>query len=109
MSNKQAVQNQDNIDLEYSHSAVPKDSPAIKGFWSLAVIMLGFTFFSASMSVGARLANGLDLNNFLLAIAIGGAILGVYTGLLAYVGAKTGLSMDLLAHRSFGTKGSHLG
>lgn len=108
MSAKNTAPIEQTVDLEYSHSAVPKDSPAIKGFWSLAVIMLGFTFFSASMSVGARLANGLDLNNFLLAITIGGVILGIYTGLLAYVGAKTGLSMDLLAHRSFGTKGSFL-
>ena len=32
----------------------------------------------------------------------------MYTGLLGYVGAKTGLSMDLLAKRAFGEKGSYL-
>lgn len=35
-------------------------------------------------------------------------ILGLYTGLLGYVGAKTGLSMDLLAKRAFGEKGSYI-
>jgi cytosine permease len=72
------------------------------------VIMLGFTFFSASMSVGAKMANGLDLSGFIWAILIGGIILGAYTGVLAYIGSKTGLSLDLLAHRSFGTFGSFL-
>ena len=70
--------------------------------------MLGFTFFSASMSVGAKLGNGLDLTGFLAAIVIGGLILMLYTSALAYVGAATGLSMDLLARYSFGTVGSYL-
>ena len=72
------------------------------------MIMLGFTFFSASMWVGQELADGLDFYGFVGALLAGGAILGIYTGLLGYVGAKTGLSMDLLAQRSFGTKGSYI-
>ncbi|HZK29180.1 MAG TPA: cytosine permease [Clostridia bacterium] len=72
------------------------------------VIMLGFTFFSASMSVGAKMANGLDLDQFIWAILIGGVILGAYTGGLAYIGSHTGMSLDLLTHRSFGTLGSFL-
>lgn len=71
-------------------------------------IMLGFTFFSASMSVGAKLGNGLDLTGFILSVLIGGAILGLYTGILAYIGSDTGLSLDLLAKRSFGKYGSYL-
>lgn len=70
------------------------------------MIMLGFTFFSASMWVGQQLADGLDLKGFLGALIIGGIILGLYTGLLGYVGAETGLSLDLLARKAFGTKGS---
>ena len=72
------------------------------------VVMLGFTFFSASMSVGAKLGNGLDLATFVWAVIIGGIILGAYTGGLAYVGCDTGLTLDLLAQRSFGTAGSKL-
>ena len=45
-------------------------------------IMLGFTFFSASMSVGAKLGNGLDLTGFVLSVLFGGIILAVYTGTL---------------------------
>ena len=72
------------------------------------MIMLGFTFFSASMWVGQQLADGLNLTGFIGALIVGGAILALYTGLLGYVGAKTGLSLDLLARKAFGTKGSYL-
>ena len=50
------------VDADYSLEAVP-DS-ARKGFWQMFFVMLGFTFFSASMSVGAKLGNGLDLSGF---------------------------------------------
>ena len=93
-------------DDDYSLEAVPTE--ARKGFWSMFVVMMGFTFFSASMSVGAKLGNGLDLTNFIWAVVIGGVILGAYTGGLAYIGCDTGLTLDLLAQRSFGTAGSKL-
>ena len=70
--------------------------------------MLGFTFFSASMSVGANLGNGLNYADYLWAVMIGGMILGAYTGALGFMGAKTGMGFDLLAQRAFGTKGSYL-
>lgn len=93
-------------DDDYSLEAVP--AQARKGFWSMFVVMMGFTFFSASMSVGAKLGNGLDLGGFIWAVIIGGIILGAYTGGLAYIGCDTGLTLDLLAQRSFGTQGSKL-
>lgn len=94
------------VDVDYADSAVP--SSGRKGFVTMFMIMLGFTFFSASMWAGQQLAAGLDFKGFLGALILGGAILGAYTGLLGYVGAKTGLSMDLLAKKAFGQKGSYL-
>lgn len=99
-------QNQEVVDHDYTFERVP--TKARKGFFAMFFIMLGFTFFSASMSVGARLGNSLDLSGFLWSILIGGIILSVYTGLLAYIGSKTGLSFDLLARKSFGKQGSKL-
>ncbi|MFA7565893.1 MAG: cytosine permease [Alkalispirochaeta sp.] len=99
-------QQQGHVDADYSLEPVPQS--ARKGFLSMFVIMLGFTFFSASMSVGARLGNGLNLGGFVWAILIGGTILGAYTGILGYIGSSTGMSLDLLARRSFGTVGSFL-
>ena len=81
---------------------------ARRRFLTMFMIMLGFTFFSASMWTGQQLGDSMDLPGFIGALALGGAILAVYTGALAYVGAKTGLSLDLLAQHSFGAKGSYL-
>lgn len=93
-------------DADYSLEAVPQ--AARKGFWPIFFVMLGFTFFSASMSVGAKLGNGLNLSDFVWSVLLGGLLLGAYTGVLAYIGGHTGLSLDLLAQHSFGTLGSFL-
>lgn len=79
-----------------------------KGFLSMFVVMLGFTFFSASMLTGGNLGTGLTLKEFFIAVLLGNLILACYTGLLAYIGTDTGLSMHLLARYSFGEKGSYL-
>lgn len=102
-SNASKQQHKDN---DFTFERVPLTSR--KKFWPMFFIMLGFTFFSASMSVGAKLGNGLDLSGFIGAVLIGGAILACYTGILAYVGSKSGLSFDLLARHSFGKYGSYL-
>ena len=94
------------VDHDYSLMPVPKF--ARRRFLTMFMIMLGFTFFSASMWTGQQLGDSMDLPGFIGALALGGAILAVYTGALAYVGAKTGLSLDLLAQHSFGAKGSYL-
>lgn len=94
------------IDIDYAESSVPEGFR--RGFVTMFMIMLGFTFFSASMWVGQELADGLDFGGFMGALILGGIILGLYTGLLGYVGAKTGMSLDLLAQRAFGAKGSYL-
>ena len=94
------------VDIDYADRVVPEEGK--KGFVTMFMIMLGFTFFSASMWAGQQLAAGLDFWGFLKSLLFGGAILGLYTGLLGYVGAKTGMSMDLLAQKAFGEKGSYL-
>lgn len=93
-------------DIDYTFQPVPPQNR--HGFWAVGFVMLGFTFFSASMSVGAKLGNGLDFSGFIYATLIGGLILAAYTGALAFIGAKTGMGVDLLAQRAFGAKGSYL-
>ena len=94
------------VDVDYTNEVVPVK--ARKGFLPMFAIMLGFTFFSASMWTGVDLANGLDFKGFMLAVLIGGIILAAYTGALGYIGCKTGLSYDLLSRRAFGKNGSKL-
>lgn len=94
------------VDADFATTAVPKTNR--RGLMTMFMIMLGFTFFSASMWVGQQLAKGLDLYGFIGALILGGLILGAYTGALGFIGAESGLSLDLLAQRSFGVKGSYL-
>ncbi|MBR2263732.1 MAG: cytosine permease, partial [Firmicutes bacterium] len=98
--------NTQNVDPDYAASAVPQS--ARRSTLTMFMIMLGFTFFSASMWVGQNLSDGLDFGGYIGALLIGGLILSVYTGLLGYVGSKTGFSMDLLARKAFGRKGSYI-
>ena len=100
MSNKKIT------DVDYTTS--PVDKAGRKSNLSMFMVMLGFTFFSASMWVGQQLAAGLDWWGFVWALILGGIILAAYTGTLGWIGAESGLSLDMLARRSFGTKGSWL-
>lgn len=90
------------VDIDFAEAAVPHY--ARRGIVTMFMIMLGFTFFSASMWVGKELADGLDFGGFIISMIIGGLILSLYTGLLGYVGAETGMSLDLLARKAFGVK-----
>ena len=99
MSNKK-------FDADYTSTSV--DRAGRKSTLSMFMIMLGFTFFSASMWVGQNLAAGLDWWGFIWAMLLGGLILAAYTGALGWIGAESGLTLDMLARRSFGTKGSWL-
>ena len=100
------MKNTQHTDHEFSLEAIPQKSK--KGFLSILVVMLGFTFFSASMLSGGTLGTSLELKEFLTAVLIGNLILCVYTGLLAYIAGDTGLSTHLLARYAFGEKGSYL-
>jgi len=93
-------------DMNYSRQPVP--SCARKNALALSAVMLGLTFFSASMWTGGALGTGLSFNDFFLAVLAGNLMLGAYTSALGYIGARTGLSTHLLAHYSFGVKGSWL-
>ena len=86
------------VDIDFAEAAVPHY--ARRGIVTMFMIMLGFTFFSASMWVGKELADGLDFGGFIISMIIGGLILSLYTGLLGYVGAETGMSLDLLARKA---------
>ena len=94
------------VDMEFSLQAVPQSYR--NGFWRILAVMLGFTFFSASMWSGGALGNGLSFASFIGIVRAGNLILGVYTGALAHIAAKTGLSTHLLTKYAFGVKGSYL-
>ena len=85
MSEKMTTANsaeQGKVDIDFAECAVPKWSR--RRFVTMFMIMLGFTFFSASMWVGQEMAAGLDFWGFIKALLLGGAILGIYTGPVSY-------------------------
>ena len=94
------------VDADFSLQAVPASHR--NGFFRMLVVMLGFTFFSASMLSGGTLGLGLSMKQFIVIVLLGNLLLGAYTGTLAYIAAKTGLSTHLLTRYAFGLKGSYL-
>ncbi|MEK5445032.1 cytosine permease [Fredinandcohnia sp. FSL W7-1320] len=94
------------VDSEFSWQAVPQSSR--NGFWKTLSVMLGLTFFSASMLAGGEIGMGLTFSEFIIIVLAGNLALGIFTGTLAYIASKTGLSTHLLAKYAFGDKGSYL-
>lgn len=92
---------------DYAHEPVP-DS-ARRGLLSMSMVMLGFTFFAASMWTGGTLGMGFKVwPDLILVVLFGNLILGVYGGFLGYAAAKTNLSTHVLARFAFGVNGSKL-
>lgn len=92
---------------DYAHTPVPES--ARRGLVGMSAVMLGFTFFAASMWTGGTLGQGLQLWPDLFVVILGGnLILGVYGSLLGYAAAKTSLSTHILSRYAFGVFGSKL-
>lgn len=96
----------DYVDHDFALEAVAASHR--RGFWKMAMLMVGFTFFSASMLAGGTLGQGLTFSQFIITVLIGNLLLGAYTGTLSYIASKTGLSTHLLTRYSFGHQGSYL-
>ena len=91
---------------DFPLSAVPKDQR--KGLWSMMSVLLGFTFFTATMWAGGSLGTAFSFYEILGIILIGNLLLGSYAASLAYIAYKTGLNTVLLGRYSFGLQGSKL-
>lgn len=92
---------------DHDYSITPVGAEGKKGFASMLVIMLGFTFYTGTMLTGGQLGTGLTFKSLVLVLLIGDLILGSYTAILSYISAKTSLSTHLLARYSFGLSGSY--
>ena len=91
---------------DFPLSAVPKDQR--KGLWSMMSVLLGFTFFTATMWAGGSLGTAFNFYEIIGIIFIGNLLLGSYAAGLAYIAYKTGLNTVLLGRYSFGLQGSKL-
>lgn len=91
---------------DYPLSEVPDSGR--KGMFSMAAVLLGFTFFTSTMWAGGSLGAAFPMSDLLVVILIGNIILGVYAAALGYIAYKTGLNTVLLGRYCFGEVGSKL-
>ncbi|WP_249977804.1 cytosine permease [Vreelandella olivaria] len=91
---------------DYPLSEVPPE--ARKGLLSTSAVLLGFTFFTATMWAGGSLGQAFSIGQLLWIILLGNLLLGTYAAVLAYIACKSGLNAVLMGRFCFGEKGSKL-
>ncbi|MCA1786657.1 MAG: cytosine permease [Desulfobacteraceae bacterium] len=77
-----------------------------KSFLSMSTVLVGFTFFTATMWGGGSLGVAFSFRELLWVIALGNALLAGYVAILGLIAFRTGLNSVLLARFSFGDLGS---
>ena len=98
------IKNLSSENQDYPLSEVPFD--ARKSLWSTSIVLLGFTFFTATMWGGGSLGVAFKFNDLLWITALGNLLLGTYVAILGYIAYKSGLNSVLMARFSFGDMGS---
>ena len=91
---------------DYPLSPVPMDQR--RSIWSMGLVLLGFTFFTATMWAGGSIGVAVDFSTMLLVLAAGNLLLGTYAAILGYIAAKSGLNTALMSRFTFGELGSKL-
>lgn len=91
---------------DYPLSAVPQNNR--KGMLPTAMVLTGFTFFTATMFAGGKIGGALSFSEVILAVIVGNLLLGCYAAALAYIAYKSGLNTVLMGRFCFGEKGSKL-
>lgn len=91
---------------DYPLSEVPMH--ARKGLASTAMVLLGFTFFTATMFAGGKLGVAFSFTDMLGVVALGNLLLGIYAAGLGYIAFKSGLNSVLMGRFCFGEVGSKL-
>jgi len=91
---------------DYPLMEVPKNKR--RGLLPMAFILLGFTFFTATMWAGGTLGTAFSFSKLLLVIFVGNLLLGIYASFLAFIAYKSGLNSVLMGRFCFGEIGSKL-
>ena len=89
---------------DFPLSEVPLESR--KSLWSTSIVLLGFTFFTATMWGGGSIGVAFPFDELMGIIVLGNLLLGIYVAILGFIAYKTGLNSVLLARFGFGDLGS---
>jgi cytosine permease len=92
------------IDPDYPIDPVPRH--ARKSLFSLAIVLLGFTFFTPTMLAGAQIGAAFEVGTLIWVLILGSAVLGVYVAVIGGIGARTGLTTVMMCRYSLGTTGA---
>ncbi|ETX10310.1 cytosine permease [Marinomonas ushuaiensis DSM 15871] len=91
---------------DYPLTEVPQNQR--RGLLPMAFILLGFTFFTATMWAGGTLGTAFSFSELLLVVLAGNLLLGIYASFLAFIAYKSGLNSVLMCRFCFGELGSKL-
>lgn len=89
---------------DYPLSEVPMESR--KSLISTSIVLLGFTFFTATMWGGGKLGVAFDFKSLIGVVIAGNLLLGIYVGILGFIAYKSGLNSVLMGRFGFGDFGS---
>lgn len=92
------------IDPDYPIDPVP--AHASKSLFSVAIVLLGFTFFTPTMLAGAQLGAAFDVTSLIWVLLLGSAVLGVYVGVIGGIGARTRLTTVMMCRYTLGRVGA---
>ncbi|MGY1724762.1 cytosine permease [Blastococcus sp. SYSU DS0533] len=92
------------VDPDYPIDPVPQH--ARKSLFSLAIVLLGFTFFTPTMLAGAQIGAAFEVGTLIWVLLLGSAVLGVYVAAIGGIGARTGLTTVMMCRYSLGTTGA---
>ena len=94
------------IDPDYPIDPVPRH--ARQPLFSVAIVLLGFTFFTPTMLAGAQIGAAFDVTTLIWVLLLGSAVLGVYVAVIGGIGARTGLTTVMMCRYSLGRRGAKL-
>lgn len=91
-------------EVEYAFESVP--ASARKKLGSILVILTGYTISLSNFVTGATVGSQMDFKSAVLSCAVGNLILILVATVLGIIGAETGLTTSVLAHKSLGKRSS---
>ncbi|SFT43871.1 cytosine permease [Geodermatophilus amargosae] len=94
------------VDPDYPIDPVP--ASARRSLFSLAIVLLGFTFFTPTMLAGAQIGEAFRATTLFWVLLLGSAVLGVYVAVIGGIGARTGLTTVMMCRYTLGRTGAKL-
>ena len=91
-------------EIEYAFESVPQH--ARKSSFIILLILTGYTISLSNFVTGAAVGSRMPFKDAILSCAAGNFILILVATLVGILGAKTGLTTTVLAHKAFGRKSS---